>query len=161
MKIADLPTEVIQDLCSEERCRLDIDPGFDSKHEFWMTWKHFLTIPDNDYYVFETSEDDLADFLNFNGFNVLLPVPRDHHPHIKLIRLMVSSDERSLTLLLHDSFHQEWFSDSWGARYGFLALADRYLEFGSDFYVANYYHFSYLVNEDYQIAQNIMSQKIQ
>ncbi len=160
MKLADLPTEVIQDLCSEQRCRLDIDPGFDSKHEFWMTWQHFLTIPEQNSSLFEKTEDDLADFLNFNGFNVLLPVPRTHHPHIQLIRLIPSSDERTLTLLIHDSFHQDWFSDSWGARYGFLALAESYSQFGTDFYVANYYHFSYLVNEDYQVAQNIMAQKI-
>lgn len=160
MKLADLPTEVIEDLCSEERCRLDIDPGFDSKHEFWMTWEHFLIIPEDNSPLFEKNEDDLADFLNFKGFNVLLPVRRTHHPYIQLIRLIPSSDELSLTLIIHDSFHQDWFTDSWGARYGFLALADRYQKFSCDFYVANYYHFSYLVNQDYQAAQKIMAQKI-
>ena len=160
MKLADLSPEVIDDLCSDERSRLDIDPGFDSKHEFWMRWEHFLTIPDDGSSFFEKSEDDLADFLNFNGFDVLLPVSRTHHPYIQLIRLIPSFEQLSLTLILHDSLHQEWFTDSWGARYGFLALADRYQKFGYDFYLANYYHFSYLVNEDYQAAQKIMAQKL-
>lgn len=62
-----------------------------------------------------------------------------------------------LTLFVHDSFHQDWFKDSWGARYGFLAVADRYEKFGCDFYLASYYHFSYLLNEDFQKAQNILS----
>ena len=159
MKLADLPTEVIDDLCQQERGRLDISPGFDSKHEFWMCWKHFLTISEESSSLFEKSEDDLAEFLKFKGFDVLLPVPKKHHPNIRLIRLIPSSDEGSLTIFLHDSFHQDWFRDSWGARYGFLAVADRYQKFGSDFYLANYYHFSYLLNEDYQAAQTIMEQK--
>jgi hypothetical protein len=159
MKLADLPSEVIDDLCLEERWRLDIDPGFDSKHEFWMAWRHFLALPEKISPFYEGTEEDLAEFLNFNGFDVLLPVPRTHHPDIRLIRLIPSSDKLTLTIILHDSFHQDWFRDSWGARYGFLAVADRYQKFGSDFYLANYYHFCYLLNEDYQIAQSIMAEK--
>lgn len=36
MKLAELPQTVIDDLCQEDEWRLDIDPGFDSKHEFWI-----------------------------------------------------------------------------------------------------------------------------
>ncbi|WP_211175922.1 hypothetical protein [Brasilonema sp. UFV-L1] len=46
MKLADLPKQVIDDLCQEDSWRLDIDPGFDSKHEFWMAWRHFLALPE-------------------------------------------------------------------------------------------------------------------
>jgi hypothetical protein len=45
MKLAHLPKEAIEDLCQDEYGRLDIDPGFDSKHEFWMVWRHFLALP--------------------------------------------------------------------------------------------------------------------
>jgi hypothetical protein len=153
VKIADLPPDVIDDLSRSERGRIDIDPGFDSKHEFWMAWRRFL--------VQDLSDDEieLAEFLNFNGFDVLLPVPRNHHPYIRLIRLIPSSDEKTLTIFLHDSFHQNWFNDQHGARYGFLAVADRYQKLGCDFYLANYYHFSYLIDSDYEEASRIMAQR--
>lgn len=153
MKLADLPPDVIDDLSSEQRGQLDIDPGFDSKHEFWMAWRRFLVPCSSD------DEQELAEFLNFDGFDVLLPVPRNHHPFIKLIRLIPSSDEKTLTIFLHDSFHEDWFKDQLGARYGFLAVADRYQKFGCDFYLANYYHFSYLINSDYEEASRIMVQR--
>jgi len=34
MKIAELPQAGLDDLCDEQHWRLDIDPGFDAKHEF-------------------------------------------------------------------------------------------------------------------------------
>lgn len=156
MKLADLPKDVIADLCNDD-WRLDIDPGFDSKHEFWMAWQHFITLPESSV-LYESTEEDLADFLNFNGFDVLLPVDGKHHPDLRLIRLIQSHDSQTLTLFLHDSYHKSWFQDNWGARYGFLAVADRYQKFGCDFYLASYYHFSYLLNEDYEVAQQIMNE---
>lgn len=90
---------------------------------------------------------------------MLLPVSRTHHPDIRLVRLIQSNDEKTLTLFLHDSFYKEWFKDSWGARYGFLAVADHYQKFGCDFYLASYYHFSYLISQDYEAAKRIMTQR--
>lgn len=159
MKLADLPPEVIDDLSNEQQWRLDIDPGFDTKHEFWMAWRHFLILPAQDSSFSPNPNDELAEFLNFQGYNVLIPVPRNHHPDIQLIRLIPSLDQSTLTIFLHDSFHKEWFEDSWRARYGFLAVADRYVKFGCDFYVASYYHFCHLLNQDYQVAQRIMKLK--
>ncbi|MEC4984370.1 MAG: hypothetical protein SAJ37_04530 [Oscillatoria sp. PMC 1068.18] len=155
MKLANLPQAVINDLCQDEQWRLDIDPGFDSKHEFWMVWRHFLSLPESSFFS-EASEDDLAEFLEFNGFSVLLPVPRSHHPQIRLVRLLESRDEQTLTLFIHDSFHREWFQDVFGARYGFLAVADRYRKFGCDFYLASYYHFTYLIGNDYDKAKSFL-----
>ncbi len=159
MKLADLPKEVIDDLCQEEHWRLDIDPGFDSKHEFWMAWQHFLALPEETSPFYEKTEDDLAEFLKFDGYDVLLPVERTHNPYIRLIRLIPSAEEKTLTIFLHDSFHEDWFKDQRGARYGFLAVADRYQKFGCDFYLASYYHFSYLINDDYETAKIIMAAK--
>jgi hypothetical protein len=83
---------------------LDIDPGFDAKHEFWMVWRHFIAIAPSPSY--ERTEESLADFLNFAGYDVLLPVARSHHPWINLVRLMSSADQQTLTLLLHDSLRE-------------------------------------------------------
>ncbi|UBF23681.1 hypothetical protein K9N68_18080 [Kovacikia minuta CCNUW1] len=160
MKLADLPKEVIDDLCQEDSWRLDIDPGFDAKHEFWMAWRHFVVLPEERPSYYEATEADLADFLTFDGFEVLLPVPRSHHPHIERIRLIPSQGQQTLTLFLHDSFYESWFNDAWAARYGFLAVADRYQKFGCDFYLASYYHFSYLIGADYEAAREVMQRKL-
>jgi len=160
MKLADLPKEVIDDLCQEDNWRLDIDPGFDAKHEFWMSWRHFIKLPESSFPYYQMSEDDLADFLNLNGFNILLPVSRSHHPSMELIRLIPSADAKTITLYLHDSFFEDWFRSERDARYGFLAVADRYEKFGCNFYLASYYHFCYLLNEDYEAAKLIMQQKL-
>jgi hypothetical protein len=160
MKLAELSLEVINDLCNDDNWRLDIDPGFDSKHEFWLCWRHFVSLPKDPSPYYEGTEDDLADFLTFDNFSILLPVSRTHHPAIRLIRLIPSIDQQTLTLLLHDSFYEDWFNDQFSARYGFLAIADRYQKFGYDFYLASYYHFSYLINKDYEVAELIMTKKL-
>ena len=160
MKLADLPSEAIEDLCQEDHWRLDIDPGFDAKHEFFLSWRYFIALPENSSPYYESTEADLADFLTFDGFEVLLPVPRSHHPNIELIRQIPSAGNQTLTLFLQDSFHESWFNDEWAARYGFLAVADRYQKFGCDFYLASYYHFSYLIGEDYEAARKAMQQKL-
>jgi hypothetical protein len=158
MKLSDLPQTVLDDLCQDDQWRLDIDPGFDSKHEFWMAWHHFLALPEASYY--EPTEDDLAEFLNVEGCAVLLPVPRSHHDSICCLRLIPSVDQQTLTLFLQDSYHRDWFNKPTDARYGFLAIADRYQKFDCDFYIASYYHFSYLIGRDYERAVTVLSQKL-
>ncbi|MBE9009750.1 hypothetical protein IQ250_05985 [Pseudanabaenaceae cyanobacterium LEGE 13415] len=158
MKLTDLPQAVLDDLCQDQQWRLDIDPGFDSKHEFWMAWHHFLKLTQSSYY--SGTEDDLAEFLTLEGYSILLPVPRSHHASIRLIRLIPSADQQTLTLFLQDSYHQDWFTEPSNARYGFLAIADRYQKHDCDFYIASYYHFSYLVGKDYEAAVEILTQKL-
>ncbi|GAP99569.1 hypothetical protein [Leptolyngbya sp. NIES-2104] len=158
MKLVDLPQAVLDDLCQDQQWRLDIDPGFDSKHEFWMAWHHFLKLPEESY--FPRSEDSLAEFLTLEGYPLLLPVPRSHHASITPIRLISSADQQTVTLFLQDAYHRDWFTEPTDARYGFLAIADRYQKFGCDFYLASYYHFSYLVGKDYEAAVALLAQKL-
>ena len=75
------------------------------------------------------------------------------------MRLIPSADAQTLTVFLHDTYHAAWFHDRWAARYGFLAVADRYQQFNCDFYLASYYHFSYLLNQDYETAQRLVADK--
>jgi hypothetical protein len=63
MKIAELSQVILDDLCDEQRWRLDIDPGFDAKHEFWLSWRHFLTISDWAQSQGISEDDVLADFI--------------------------------------------------------------------------------------------------
>ena len=67
MKLTELPQEAIADLCQDDDWRLDIDPGFDSKHEFWMVWRHFIAFSENPSPIYENKIEDLAEFINFNG----------------------------------------------------------------------------------------------
>ena len=157
--MAELPQAVLDDLGDEQRWRLDIDPGFDAKHEFWLAWRHFLTMSDWGQAQGISEDDVLADFITVEGYTILLPVPRSHHPHVRIVRLIPSADTQTLTIFLHDTYHTAWFRDHWGARYGFLAVADRYLHYTCDFYLARYYHFAYLVNQDYETAQRFMADK--
>lgn len=156
MKITDLPASVLEELCQSEYWRIDIDPGFDAKHEFFIRWEYLLPNPRTDDYT----EGELAEFINFDGYDLLLPIGRAHHPHLHLLRLNANLDKNSLTLFLFDTYHSTWFSDISDARYGFLAVADRYQNHDCDFYVASYYHFSYLVGRDYELAQQIMQQRL-
>jgi hypothetical protein len=158
MKLADLPPDALNDLCHRDQWRLDIDPGFDSKHEFWLSWHHFLTFPEPSYSP--RTEEDLAEFLNIEGYDILLPVPRSHHASICSLRLIPSVDQQTLTLFLQDSYHRDWFTQPSDARYGFIAIADRYQKFNCDFYIASYYHFSYLIGKDYETAVIALSQKL-
>jgi hypothetical protein len=140
MKLADLPQSVLDDLCQEQEWRLDIDPGFDSKHEFWMAWYHFLKLPEDSH--LPRGEGSLAEFLTIEGYGLLLPVSRTHHSSMDLTRLVPSADRQTLTLFLQDSYHQEWFTQPHDARYGSVAIANRYQKFGCDFYLASYYSHS-------------------
>lgn len=156
MKVADLPALVIEELGVSEYWRLDIDPGFDAKHEFFMRWEYLLPNPRTANY----EEEELAEFINFNGYEVLLPIGYAHHPHLHVLRLNVNADETSLTLFLLDTYHSSWFDDIHSARYGFLAVADRYQNHECNFFIASYYHFSYLIGRDYELAQEIMQQRL-
>ncbi len=165
MKLVELPSEVIKDLCQEDKWRLDIAPGFDSKHEFWMVWRHFIALRKLTAYSeaeaeVEAEAEDLAEFYNLDGVEVLLPVPRSHHPFMKIIRCLPSADGQTLTIFVHDSYHKSWFTEEEDARYGFLAIADRYQKYGCDFYLASYYHFAYLLNQDYETAREMMREKL-
>jgi len=70
MRLIDLPSEVGEDLCQEDRWRLDIDPGLDAKHEFFLSWRNFVTLPEKSSPYYESTEADLADFLTFDGSTV-------------------------------------------------------------------------------------------
>jgi hypothetical protein len=115
-------------------------------------------VSDSPYY--QGIDDDLAEFLIIEGYPLLLPVPRTHNASIHPIRLMPSADQQTLTLFLQDSHHEEWFRKPSDARYGFLAIADRYQKFNCDFYIASYYHFSYLIGKDYEAAVAILTQTL-
>ncbi len=114
MQLTDLPPEVLEQI---RRYRYD---RIVQKHEGPERWEAVL----------EFYEPEL---LTLAGRDVLLPVPRESHPSITLLRAIVSDDGAVLTLFLRDTSRgQEWYDS------GFLAICERFP--GQDFYLATVYH---------------------
>ena len=82
------------------------------------------------------------EFLEINGYDVLLPVSRDRHPNITILRCIVSDDGQSLTIFLKDTTyvpdpqHEMFYA-------GFVAVCDKFP--GETFYLAILYHEWFIV----------------
>lgn len=77
------------------------------------------------------------EFMLIDGRAVLLPVDRDQHPNISILRCIVSQDEQTLTLFLKDTTYVEDPEYEWFYA-GFVAVCDRVP--GEEFYLAIMYH---------------------
>ena len=95
MKIADLPMEVIERIKARRYDRIV------EKHEGPFRWESIF-------------DQEGPEFLQVQGFNVLLPVERANHPNITVLRVIVADDRSALTIFLKDSTfvkerENEWF----------------------------------------------------
>lgn len=118
MKLADLPTEVVARIQS-----LNYDRILE-KHEGPWRWAD----------EFRYGKPEI---LLLDGRDVLLPIEQEQHPHITLLRSIVSSDGRTLTLFLKDTTYTGGSEDDW-LDAGRLAICERLPE--TDIYVATVYH---------------------
>ena len=121
MKLADLTAETIEKIKTYRFDRMV------EKHEGPEDWEAFFR-----YYNLE--------FLQLNGHDVLLPLDREHHPNIRLLRCIESTDGQSLTIFLKDITYGD---DPFCA--GFLAVCDRLP--GENFFLAIVYHEWFIVDE--------------
>jgi hypothetical protein len=99
------------------------------KHEGPERWESTLKYAD-------------PEFIEIAGYPVLLPVDREHHPNITILRCIASEDRRMLTIFLKDITHvtdprDEYFSA------GYVTVCERFP--GQDFYVAILYHEWFMV----------------
>jgi len=62
------------------------------KHEGPERWESTLKYAD-------------PEFIEIAGYPVLLPVDREHHPNITILRCIASEDHRTLTIFLKDITH--------------------------------------------------------
>jgi len=118
MKLADLPVEMVVRIQS-----LNYDRILE-KHEGPGHWA--------DEFSYGKPE-----ILLLDGRNVLLPVEQEQHPNITLLRSIVSSDERTLTLFLKDTTYTDGSENDW-LDAGRLAICERLP--GTEVYVATVYH---------------------
>ncbi len=89
------------------------------KHEGPWEWDYLLNA-------------NLVEFLNVNGFEVLLPIDKEHHPNITITRCVVSADEQTLTIFLQDTTYDT------GIFAGYLAVCEKVP--GQEWYIAILYH---------------------
>jgi hypothetical protein len=97
------------------------------KHEGPETWAYYI-------------DDGDVEFMNVEGFDVLLPVEQENHANIEILRVIVSGDQNSLTIFLKDTTYET------GMFAGFLAVCDRFP--GQDWYLAIVYHEWFAPNDD-------------
>lgn len=121
MKIANLTAEALEKIKTYRFDRIV------EKHEGPENWEAFFR-----YYDLE--------FIRFNGHDVLLPVDREYHPNITLLRCIESADGQSLTLFLKDITYED---SPFCA--GFLAVCDRLP--GENFFLAIVYHEWFIIDE--------------
>jgi hypothetical protein len=118
MRVAELRPEVIAKIKARRYDRIV------EKHEGPEHWESFFRYGE-------------PEFLQTGGFDVLLPVDRDHHPKISILRVLVSEDRLALTIFLKDTtFVTDPQHEAFMA--GFLAVCERMP--GEQFYIASVYH---------------------
>lgn len=124
MQFADVSPEALEKIKSYRFDR------FIEKHEGPERWDWFLKFYD-------------LEFLDVEGYPVLLPVPREHHPNITILRCIVGDGGRSLTIFLKDTTYVDRPEDElfWAGR---LAVCDKVP--GEAFYIAIVYHEWFMVD---------------
>lgn len=86
-----------------------------------------------------------AEFIEVAGRPVLLPVYRDQHANISVLRCIVSEDGRSLTIFLKDTTYTQDVEPEDEFFYaGFVAVCDKFP--GEEFFVATVYHEWFIVD---------------
>jgi hypothetical protein len=125
LRVADLAPELVRALGAYRLDRLT------DKHERWL-WAYLLP---------------RADFLDLQGYHVLLPVPTRQHAQISLEHLLVAPTGELLTLMLRDTTGWERLQAQpatrvdaqWQEEYvHFLAVCVRVP--GQAFFIATLYH---------------------
>ena len=79
------------------------------------------------------------EFIDINGYHVLLPVDKDQHLNITVLRLIESKDEKFLTIFFQDTTHVDTDNQrEVELCAGFMAVCEKVD--GEHFYVAIVYH---------------------
>jgi hypothetical protein len=100
------------------------------KHEGPESWKSTLRFTE-------------PEFMHVAGYDVLLPVSRDRHPKISILRCIPSQDDEVLTIFVKDMTFVEDPKEAWWQA-GFLAICERLPR--ESFYVATVYHEWFIID---------------
>ena len=124
MQLANMPPAVIAKIKSYRYDRIL------EKHEGPESWASVLQYYD-------------PEFMVVNGYHVLLPIAREQHPNITVLRCLVSHDGRTLTLFLKDTTYVTDPADELFFA-GRVAVCDK-VE-GEEFFLAVLYHEWFIID---------------
>lgn len=131
MRVAELSPEVIEQICT---CRYD---QILEKHEGPESWSAIFRYDYN------------PEFIDVDGFAVLLPIGGEHLANITVLRCFVSRDGDALTLFLKDTTLAEAYGvdpDEDTFYTGFMAFCEKFP--GQEFYLATVYHEWFIVENE-------------
>ncbi len=124
MTISSLPAKAIEKIRDRRWDRII------EKHEGPEGWDFILSHSD-------------PEFLMIADRPVLLPINRNHHPNVTILRSIVSCDSSSLTVFLKDTTYCTGPGEDFYA--GFMAVCDRVP--GEGFFIAILYHEWFIINQ--------------
>jgi len=125
VKLSDLPDAVVDRIKSRRYDQII------EKHEGPENWAAVL-------------EWDDPEFMSVLGYDVLLPVARDRHANIQILRCIPSADGRTLTLFLKDTGGMGNSRDELFYA-GRVAVCDKFD--GEQFYLATLYHEWFIIED--------------
>jgi hypothetical protein len=120
MKVADIPPDIRQRIAQRRFDRII------EKHEGPWPWEYWIA-------------DNRVEFLRVNTFEVLLPVEKEYHKNITILRCIVGDGGQVLTIFLKDITHES------GIFAGRVAICEK--EVGEQWYVATLYHEWFILDE--------------
>lgn len=125
MKVKDLSSETLQKI---KVYRYD---RFVEKHEGPFDWEGVLK-----YYE--------PEFLEIEGRSVLLPLDKERHANIKILRTTTDKEDKILTIFLKDTTYSDSPDDEFFTA-GFVAICDKVPN--EDFFITIFYHEWFILEE--------------
>ncbi len=122
MRLADLTPDIRQQIV---KLRFD---RFIEKHEGPWSWEYWL-------------RDDSVEILRINDFDVLLPIEKEHHKNVSVLRCIVSDDRQTLTIFLKDTTYDS------GIFAGRVAVCEKVT--GEEWYLTILYHEWFIINDQH------------
>ena len=118
---------------------------FIEKHEGPWDWEYLIDrkgLPDEMIKHFPDYDPiaETPEFIEIGSYDVLLPIGRNHHPKITILKYFFSQDLGKLVIYLKDETYDE------GMYAGYVAICDFILP--ENFYVATFYHEWYITDYD-------------
>jgi len=124
MKIADISVE------TKERIKAYRWDRIIEKHEGPEHWDSVFAYDD-------------PEFMIIDGHTVLLPVEKEHHAHITILRCIPSQDGQTLTIFLKDTTHVD-DSELETFQAGFVAICEKVK--GEEFFITTLYHEWFIIS---------------
>ena len=103
----------------------------------------------------ESWESALANYevamFDVQGYSVLFPRDREHHPNITILRCIPSLDQQELTIFLKDiTFVQDPEDEAFWS--GFLAICEKFAN--ENFYLTTVYHEWFIIDNQAILNHN-------